>query len=61
MVTSSDPFRPVLGDDIGPTRAQRARTGAVLAVVLVVLGFVAAAALGLAIVLLWAAFTAALG
>lgn len=60
-MTSSDPFRPVLGDDIGPTRAQRARTGVALALVLVVLGLIAAAALGLAVVLLWAAFTAALG
>jgi hypothetical protein len=60
-VASSDPFRPVLGDDIGPTPAQRTRTGLLLAVVLVVLGILAAAALGLAVVLLWAVFTAALG
>jgi hypothetical protein len=60
-VASSDPFRPVLGDDIGPTAVQRARTGFALVLLVVVLGVVAAAALGLAVVLLWAAFTAALG
>ena len=58
---ASDPFEPVLGDDIGPTRAQRALSGAALVALLVVLGVIAALALGLAVVLLWAAFTAALG
>ena len=61
MVATSDPFRPVLGDDIGPTRVQRARNGIVLVVLLVVLGLLAALTLGLGVVLLWAAFTAALG
>jgi hypothetical protein len=60
-VASSDPFRPVTGDDIGPTGAQRARSGLSLVVVLVALGIVAAGALGMAVVLLWAVFTAALG
>ena len=60
-MASSDPFRPVLGDDIGPTRAQRARNGVSLVAVLIALGIVAAGALGLAVVLLWAVFTAALG
>lgn len=60
-MTSSDPFEPVLGDDIGPTRAQRARNGTGLVVMLVALGIAAAGALALAVVLLWAAFTAALG
>jgi len=60
-VTGSDPFEPVLGDAIGPTRARRALSGAGLFAVLVGLGIVAAAVIGLAIVLLWAAFTAALG
>jgi hypothetical protein len=60
-VASSDPFKPVLGDDIGPTGAQRARNGLSLVVFLVVLGVLAAAALGLAAVLVWAVFTAALG
>jgi len=61
VVASSDPFRPVLGDDIGPSHAQRARTSVTLVVVLAALGIVAAAVIGLAVVLLWAAFTAALG
>ena len=60
-MASSDPFRPVMGDDIGPTGAQRARSGVSLFLVLVGLGIVAAGALGLAVVLLWAVFTAALG
>lgn len=61
MVTSPDPFEPVLGEAIGPTRAERARNGAGLVLVLVALGVIAAGAIGLAVVLLWAAFTAALG
>ena len=58
---ASDPFQPLLGDEIGPSRAQRLRSGVVLAVFLVALGLVAAFLIGLAVVLLWAAFTAALG
>ena len=60
-MASSDPFKPVLGDDIGPTGVQRARSGLSLVVFLVGLGILAAGALGLAVVLLWAVFTAALG
>lgn len=56
-----DPFQPVLGDDIGPTTAQRVRNGAVLGATLVVLGLLAALAIGLALLVLWATFTAALG
>ena len=61
MVAHSDPFRPVLGEDIGPTSAQRARSGVELVVLLVGLGVLFAFALGLGVVLLWAVFTAALG
>jgi hypothetical protein len=60
-VARSDPFEPVVGDDIGPSRAQRALNGVALLVLLVVLGVLAALALGLAVVLMWAIFTAALG
>ena len=60
-MASSDPFEPVLGDDIGPTRAERALSGAGLVLMLVALGVIAAGVIGLAVVLLWAAFTAALG
>jgi hypothetical protein len=60
-VASRDPFQPVLGDDIGPTTAQRVRSGVVLGATLVALGLLAAMAIGLALVVLWAAFTAALG
>ncbi len=60
-MTDPDPFRPVLGDDIGPTGAARARTGLALLVTLLGLGVLAAAVIGLAIVALWAMFTAALG
>jgi hypothetical protein len=61
VVRDQDPFQPVLGDDIGPTPAERTRNGALLVVVLIALGLLAALALGLGIVVLWAAFTAALG
>jgi hypothetical protein len=61
LVAHRDPFQPVLGDDIGPTTAQRVRSGAVLVATLVVLGLLAALALGLALVVMWAIFTAALG
>jgi hypothetical protein len=60
-VASSDPFKPVLGDDIGPSGVQRARNGLSLVVFLIGLGILAAGVLGLAAVLVWAAFTAALG
>ena len=60
-VASRDPFQPVLGDDIGPTTAQRVRSGVALAAILLVLGLLAALALGLALVVMWAIFTAALG
>ena len=57
----SDPFRPVLGEDIGPTSLQRARSGVALVVLLVGLGVMFALTVGLGVVLLWAFFTAALG
>jgi hypothetical protein len=61
VVADRDPFQPVLGDDIGPTTAQRVRSGVVLVATLVVLGLLAALALGVALVVTWAIFTAALG
>lgn len=60
-MAARDPFTPVALDRDRPTAAQRARSGAALLVVLVVLGVVAALAIGLFAVVLWAAFTAALG
>ncbi|HEY6533464.1 MAG TPA: hypothetical protein VIY72_14240 [Acidimicrobiales bacterium] len=60
-MTRNDPFRPVLGDDIGPTGVQRARSGVVLAIVLVLLGIVAAVALGVIALVAWTLLKTALG
>src|SRR5690349_23074297 len=49
-VASRDPFQPVIGDDIGPTTGQRVRSGVVLGLTLLVLGLLAALALGFALV-----------
>lgn len=43
---TSDQWEPVVGDDIGPTPAARARSAVTLFVLLVVLGIAAAGALG---------------
>lgn len=42
-----DPWQPVVGDDIGPTRAVRTRSAVALFALLVMLGIAAAGALGL--------------
>jgi len=42
-----DPWQPVLGDDIGPTPAVRARSAVALFALLVALGVAVAGALGL--------------
>jgi len=47
-----DPWQPVHGDEIGPTRAQRARSAVVLFAVLVALGGACAAGLGLLVLAL---------
>lgn len=60
-MTRNDPFRPVLGDDIGPTGFERVRSGTILAVVLVVLGIVAALTLGVAVLVAWTLLKTALG
>jgi len=60
-VAAPDPFVPVPLDDARPAPAVRARSGLALLGVLIVLGVIAALSIGLAVVLLWAAFTAALG
>jgi hypothetical protein len=60
-VTRNDPFQPVLGDDIGPTGWQRARSGLVLSVVLVLLGVVAAITFGVVALVAWTLLKTALG
>ncbi len=60
-MSRNDPFRPLLGDEIGPTPAQRTRSGIGLVVLLVVLGVVGAAVVGVLTVVVTAAFKAALG
>jgi hypothetical protein len=60
-VTRNDPFQPVLGDDIGPSGFQRARSGIVLAVVLVLLGIIAAVTLGVIALVAWTLLKTALG
>lgn len=56
-----DPFRPVLGDDIGPTKGQRARSGLLLVVLLVVLGMVVAVSLGITTLVVWTLLKTAIG
>lgn len=60
-VSASDPWQPIIGDDIGPTRAERSRSALVLGIVIVTLGVILAAGLGLAVVALFAVFGAAVG
>lgn len=60
-VNTQSPWQPVYGDDIGPTGLQRLRTGVILFVVLVVLGLLLAAGLGLAVVSLFGLFGATVG
>jgi hypothetical protein len=61
VVNAQSPWQPIYGDEIGPTAAERLRTGALLAVVLVVLGVALAAGLALAVVALFGLFGAAVG
>jgi hypothetical protein len=60
-VNAQSPWQPVYGDDIGPSVPQRVRTGVTLGVVLVVLGVLLAAGLGLTVVALFGLFGAAVG
>lgn len=60
-MAARDPFLPVALDSDRPNSSTRVRSSIGLILVLLVLGVLAALAVGLAIVLLWAAFTAALG
>lgn len=60
-VTAPNPWQPILGDDIGPTRAERTRSSLTLAVVLVALGVGLAAGLGIGVVALFALFGSAVG
>jgi hypothetical protein len=53
-VTRNDPFQPVLGEDIGPTRVDRARSG-------VLLGIVAAVSFGVIALVAWTLLKTALG
>jgi len=56
-----DPFQPVLGDDIGPTGVQRARSGVLLAILVVVLGIVAAVSLAIVVLVVWTLVKTAVG
>jgi hypothetical protein len=60
-VTRNDPFQPVLGEDIGPTRVDRARSGVLLAIVLLLLGMVAAVSFGVIALVAWTLLKTALG
>ena len=57
----TNPWAPVYGDDIGPTPAQRTRSAVMLVVVLVALGTVLAAAIGVAVLAMLAAVGASIG
>jgi len=60
-VSASDPWHPIIGDDIGPTRSERSRSAVLLGIVIVTLGVILAAGLGLAVVAVFAMFGAAVG
>lgn len=59
--SATDPWKPLYGDEIGPTRAQRTRSAIVLAIVLVGLGVGLAIGLGIAVLALLALFGASIG
>lgn len=60
-VTTQNPWQPILGDDIGPTRADRARSAVALGTVIIILGLALAATLGIIVVTLFALVGATVG
>ena len=58
---AADPWQPIYGDQIGPTRAQRTRSALLLVLLLVVLGTLLAAAIGVAVIAVLALFGASFG
>jgi hypothetical protein len=61
LVTASNQWQPIYGDDIGPTTSERIRSGVGLGVVLVILGTALAAGLALSVVELFGLFGASIG
>lgn len=60
-VTAKNQWQPIYGDDIGPTKSDRIRSGVGLGVVLVILGTALAAGLALSVLALFGLFGAAVG
>lgn len=60
-VTAQNPWQPILGDDIGPTRADRTRSAIALGTTIIVLGLALAASLGIMVLVLFALVGATVG
>lgn len=60
-MTAKNQWQPIYGDDIGPTKAERVRTGIVLGIVLLLLGTALAAGLTFSVIALFGLFGASVG
>ena len=60
-VTANNQWQPIYGDDIGPTKSERVRTGIVLGIVLFRLGTALAAGLTFSVIALFGLFGASVG